>query len=263
MDVAAKQALVTGAGSGIGLELTRLLVADGYRVLAVSLLAEELEALKRTLDPDGGRIETLTMDLSAPDAAQRVHAHCREQGLEVDVLVNNAGFGLFGPAVEGDLDRIDTMIRLNVTTLTKMCVLFGADMKERRSGRILNVGSMAGYAPSPLLAAYGATKAYVNRFSLALRAELLDHDITVTCLAPGSVATKFSETANFRPLKKGSIMNMNFTRAASAEDVARAAYRGLMAGKAFVKVGAGSAAIPVLMKFVPESLFARLLYRLS
>ncbi len=261
--VGAKHALVTGAGSGIGYELTRLLVADGYQVLAVSLLSDELENLKQELDPQSGVIETLVMDLSEPDAARHLHAYCREKGIDIDVLVNNAGFGIFGRAVEGDLDRLDTMFRLNISTLTKLCILFGADMKKRASGRILNIGSMAGYTPSPLLAAYGATKSYVNRFSVALRAELLDDNVTVTCLAPGSVATNFSETANLRPQKKGSIINMNFTRAAKADQVARAGYRGMIAGKAFVMIGAGSFMMPILSRLFPESLIARLVYRLS
>jgi uncharacterized protein len=156
-------ALVTGAGAGTGREYVRMLLADGAKVLAVSLLKDELDDLVAASDPADGRLVVKQADLSEPDAAEQLIEWCDEQGYVVDTLINNAGFAIYGLPSEVDLERVETMIGLNVTTCTKLSVLFARQMKQRGRGRILVMGSTAGMAPTPRLGAYCATKAYWPR----------------------------------------------------------------------------------------------------
>lgn len=234
--------LVTGAGSGIGRELAKLFHADGAHVHAVSLLAHELASLTDELDPSGHRLSTRVEDLSTPDAAARLVASCERDGLVVDVLVNNAGFACFGEAVELDPARVSTMIALNVATLTELSMRFGRAMKARRSGSILNVGSIAGMVPAPRFAAYGATKSYVNAFSFALREELAPFGVNVTCLTPGPVATNFAKAAAIDTFDGRSLLKSFFAvgGASSPAEVARAGHAGLRAGRAHVLAGRGA-----------------------
>jgi short-subunit dehydrogenase len=157
--------LVTGAGSGIGKELTKLFVADGSEVLAVSLVDAELQDLSAALDAGEHSLKTLQMDLATPDAGDKLFAWCTDNDWMPDTLVNNAGFACFGDAVDLSPERVVEMLTLNVITLTKMSMHFGKVMKQRRYGAILNVGSTAGMVPSTRFASYGGSKSYVNTFS--------------------------------------------------------------------------------------------------
>ncbi|MGZ5364957.1 MAG: SDR family NAD(P)-dependent oxidoreductase, partial [Mycobacterium sp.] len=129
--VANRVALVTGAGAGTGREYTKLLLNDGARVIAVSLLADELDSLQTDLDPHGGRLTIKQADLSLPHAAEDLVKWCDERGFDIDVLINNAGFAIYGEPTQVDLDRVETMIGLNVVTTLKLSVLFGRRMKAR------------------------------------------------------------------------------------------------------------------------------------
>jgi short-subunit dehydrogenase len=145
--------IVTGAGSGLGKEFTRLFLQDDAHVLAVGLLPEELLVLEQEMDGIGGSLVTHVQDLSEPGAAEMLLAFCDEQSWQIDTLVNNAGVGTYGDVVDTDLARIETMLRLNIMTVTKLSALFGARMRARGKGNILNVGSTAGMVPSARLAA--------------------------------------------------------------------------------------------------------------
>lgn len=253
--------IVTGAGSGIGKAFTRLFLADGAHVLAVSLLPEELDRLRDEMADVGGTLVTHVQDLSAPGAAEALLAHCDAQGWQVDTLVNNAGFATFGDVVDTDLMRIETMLRLNVITVTALSSLFGARMRERSSGTILNVGSTAGMVPAVRFAAYGGTKAYVNAFTVALREEMRPNGVNVTCLAPGPVQTKFAETAKIDSFDGTSMLKKWFAsgRGSTAEDVARAGYDGMREGKAMVLAGTGSGLAALAQHLIPQSLLPRLM----
>lgn len=253
--------LVTGAGAGIGRELTRLGLAHGAKVLAVSLLDEELANLRAELDPAGTRLTTLAMDLSEPEAAETLFHWCQERALVVEVLMNNAGFACYGDTVDLGGSKLDRMLALNVVTLTQLCRLFGAQMKQRRSGRILNVGSTAGMVPAPRLAAYGASKSYVNTFSYALRVELAPYNVQVTCLTPGTVQTKFAEAGDFLSFKGDSRLKQEYLtrRASPPAAVARAAFAGLMAGKAQVRVGKGSILAAIASRLIAQRTLPTLL----
>src|SRR4051794_33560977 len=194
-------ALVTGASAGIGREIARVLAADHDLILSARR-ADELERLAAELRGKGATCRVVPGDLAEPDGARKLHAAAVEGGSVVDVLVNNAGFGDLGPFADADLGKMLRMVQVNVTALTELTGLFLAGMRTRGRGKILNVGSVAGFQPGPLMAVYYATKAYVNSFSEALSNELRGTGITVTCLAPGPTESEFGAAAGFAP-KKG------------------------------------------------------------
>jgi short-subunit dehydrogenase len=234
--------IVTGAGSGIGKEFVKLFLADGSAVLAVSLLDDELDRLKVELPSYGPRLETLQMDLSEPSAAEKLVSWCTDHDWVPDTLINNAGFACFGDAVDLSLERVTSMIELNVATLTKTSMLFGALMKQRSRGAILNVGSTAGMMPAARMAAYCATKSYVNTFTFALGAELEPHGVTVTCLTPGATQTNFAHAGGFDDYKGKSMLKDMFAKdkAGSPAEVARGGYDALIKKKRHALVGKGA-----------------------
>ena len=197
-----KKVVVTGAGSGIGKEFTKLYLEDGSHVLAVSLVQAELDQLSEDFRFGAPRLQTLQMDLSKPDAAAALLQWCQENDWFPDTLINNAGFACFGDAVDLAPERVANMLELNVITLTMTSMLFGGQMKERGHGAILNVGSTAGMVPSVRFASYGASKSYVNTFTYALAAELKPYGVTVTCLTPGATQTKFAQAGGIDDVRR-------------------------------------------------------------
>jgi hypothetical protein len=230
-------------------------------VLAVSLLQSGLETLAADLDPQRERLATLALDLSTDGAAEELFAHCEAQGLSIDVLVNNAGYACYGDAVDLPLERVSNMLALNVVTLTKLSMLFGKQMKERGRGSILNVGSIAGMVPTARFAPYSASKAYVNAFSVALRAELAPFGVVVTCLTPGPVATNFSKAAGIDTFPGASRLKRAFAsgEASRPDAIAAAGYRGLREGRAHVLAGSLAWPSAILSRLVSQNILARLL----
>jgi short-subunit dehydrogenase len=247
--------LITGAGSGIGREFTRLFMADQSTVIAASLVAAELEALQTEFKESAERLITIPIDLSKADAAATLVDECAKRSLVIDALINNAGFACFGDAVDDDLGKISGMIALNVTTLTGLSVLIGRQMKARGRGNILNVGSTAGMIPAARMAAYCATKSYVNTFSYALAAELAPFGVRVTCLTPGATATKFAESGGIADFKGQSMLKTMFAtgKAGSPVEVARAGYAGLRAGKRHVLTGKGAKIAAIISRLIRQS----------
>jgi short-subunit dehydrogenase len=240
--MSSRKVLVTGAGSGIGKEFTKLFVGDGSRVLAVSLLEHELENLAAEVDPQGGSVQTLQMDLATPDAGDKLFSWCTDNDWMPDVLVNNAGFACFGDAVDLSTERVAQMLTLNIVTLTKTSMLFGKVMKQRRRGAILNVGSTAGMVPSTRMASYGGSKSYVNTFSYALAAELKPYGVTVTCLTPGATQTNFAHASGIDEFTGKSLLHYMFEKgkAGSPQAVAEAGYEALMRGQRQALTGTGA-----------------------
>ena len=193
--------LVTGASSGIGLELARCFAADGCRLVLVARKGNALEALATDLRKAHKiQAQVITADLAHPEAPTRLLAHLQSAGLKVDVLVNNAAFGAQGKFVELPLGRQLEMLQVNITSLTHLTGLLLPGMVERRRGGILNVASTAAFQPGPGMAVYYATKAYVLSFSEALAEELAGTGVTVTAVCPGPTATNFGAAANMRTL---------------------------------------------------------------
>jgi uncharacterized protein len=238
--------LITGASAGIGAELARVFAANGHRLALTARRADRLEALANELSAKGGKKPiVIACDLQEADAGEKIAAALAAEDVELDHLVNNAGFGVFGDAVRRDRGEQLGIIDVNIRALTDLSLRF-ADHLIRNKGGILNVGSVAGFLPGPGMAVYYASKAYVISFTEALRCELGKCGVRVTVLCPGPVPSEFQARAGFAPGVDSAILNV------SAADVARDAYRGLMANKRAVLPGLGIKIVPFLLRFFPR-----------
>jgi short-subunit dehydrogenase len=238
--------LITGASAGIGTELARVFASNGHRVVLVARRADRLKALSGEITAAGGATPiVIPCDLEQSDASDKIAAALAAEGVEVEFVVNNAGFGLFGNAIE--MDRVEQLgiIALNIRAVTDLSLRF-SDQLIRHRGGILNVGSIAGFLPGPGMAVYYASKAYVLSFSEALRRELAPRGVRVTVLCPGPVPSEFQERAGFAPGFDSAVLNV------SALDVAQAGYRGLMANKRAVLPGLGIKIVPLLLRLFPR-----------
>lgn len=190
-------ALITGASSGIGREFARLHASKGGDVIITARRKEELAALKTELETKHQvAVIMVPLDLGAKGGATELYDKVNKIGIQVDVLINNAGFGGHGKFIERKLEDDQAMIDLNVDALVALCHMFGRDMVAWGGGKILNVSSTAAHMPGPLQATYFATKAFVSSFSQALAEEMKDNRVTVTALEPGYVETGFADTAD-------------------------------------------------------------------
>jgi len=225
-------ALITGASAGLGLEYAKLFAADGHDLILVARRRDRLEALAKELTQGRSiQVAVIDLDLSAPDGAAKVIAEVKRLGRSIDFLVNNAGFGTTGAFSELPVERELEEIRLNVAALVELTQAFLPEMLARKSGRILNIGSTAGFQPGPFMAVYYASKAFVNSFTEALWYELKGTGVTATVSCPGATATEFAQVSGMggsRLFKLG---------AASAADVAREGYRAMHAGKPMIVHG--------------------------
>jgi short-subunit dehydrogenase len=238
--------LVTGASAGIGTELARVFAANGHRVALVARREDRLRALAQELAAKGGPAPVvIPCDLAASNGSDCIAAALSEAGVEVEYLVNNAGFGLFGKAIQLDRAEQLDMIAVNIRSLTDLSLRF-TDQLIRHRGGILNLGSVAGFLPGPGMAVYYASKAYVISFTEALRKELAPHGVRVTVLCPGPVPSEFQERAGFKPGIDSAILNV------SPKGVAEAGYRGLMANKRVVLPGLGIKIVPFMLRWFPR-----------
>lgn len=251
-----RTALITGASSGIGYELALLFARDGFDCILVARSNDKLNELAARLESEY-RVKTLVLskDLSKPSAVNEIYEETSAASMPVSVLVNNAGFGVYGLFAKTDLDAELQMLQVNITALTSLTKLFLPGMLERREGRILNVASTAGFAIGPLMAVYYASKAYVLSFSAALANELEGTGVTVTTLAPGPTRTGLQQRGAMGDsrLFKGQI--------ADARSVALAGYGGLMSGKTLVIPGIRNKLIPVVARLSPRRVMARVVRR--
>ncbi|MBB4257891.1 MULTISPECIES: SDR family oxidoreductase [unclassified Bradyrhizobium] len=244
--MAERVTLITGASAGIGAELARVFAANGHRLALTARRADRLEALANELAAKGGKKPiVIACDLEDPDAGETIAAALAAEGVELDHLVNNAGFGVFGDAIERDRDEQIGIVDVNVRALTDLSLRF-ADQLVRNKGGLLNVGSVAGFLPGPGMAVYYASKAYVISFTEALRAELAPRGVRVTVLCPGPVPTEFQARAGVGSGHDTALLNV------SAADVAQEAYRGLMANKRAVLPGLGIKIVPFALRFFPR-----------
>ncbi len=240
-------ALITGATRGIGRELARVFARRGFRLFLTGRDGALLEALADELRRDyQTEVFTFLKDLEEEKSADEIFRRTREQGLTIQALVNNAGFGRHGFFHELDLEAQMRMIRVNVSALTKLCGLYVPGMVARGEGKILNVASTASFQPGPLMAVYFATKAYVLSFSEALRSELAGTGVGVSVLAPGPTESDFARNAGI--LKNNKI----FSFAMPADRVAEAGYAGLMKGKGLIIPGFLNRAAIFLNRITPR-----------
>jgi short-subunit dehydrogenase len=252
-------ALITGASAGIGRELAICFARGGYDCILVARREEKLWEVKSELERRFKiHAQVLAEDLADPEAPRRI-----AQGLAdapISVLVNNAGFGDYGPFAQADEEKMLQVLQVNVVALTHLTRLLLPRMKlaaRRRRTRILNVGSTAGFLPGPLMAVYYASKSYVLSFSEALSTELEGSNVSVTCLCPGPTQSEFQEVAGMQPskLSQGVLMD--------AQSVARAGYEGCLRGQTLVIPGASNRALAFVPRLLPRSLTARLVRRVQ
>ncbi|MFO7166826.1 MAG: SDR family oxidoreductase [Chloroflexota bacterium] len=250
-------ALVTGASSGLGADFARELAARGCHVVLVARREENLRALA---DEVAGRFgvqaDVIAMDLAPPDAPQQLYDRLRSDRRQIDVLVNNAGFGLYGAFVNIDWERERAMLELNIIALTHLTKLFVRDMVARNFGFVLQIASIGAYQPSPLYASYAAAKAYVLHFGEALSYELRRTNVRVTVLSPGVTATEFFSVAGQQVT-----LYQRATMMRSA-DVARIGIRAMLAGRPSVVAGRFNALAAFAARLLPRRVQAALAHRM-
>lgn len=243
-------ALITGASNGIGLELAKVHAAKGDNLVLVARNRSKLNELKADLEQQFNiNVYTIGKDLSVPNAAQEVYDETTQQKIQVDYLINNAGFGDFGLFVEGDWNKELQMINLNITTLTHFTKLYLQDMVKRSSGKIMNVASTAAFQSGPTMAVYYATKAYVLSFSEAVDNEVREKGVTVTTLCPGATESGFQAVAAMEEsaLVKG-------RKLPTSKEVAEYGYKAMMNGKTVAIHGFMNYIMANSVRFLPRAL---------
>lgn len=247
-------ALITGASKGIGFHLAREFAAHGHPLILVAPNSEELETAAAEIRAEHGvTVRTIAQDLTESHAADNIFEQLQAENVTIDVLVNNAGQGFRGQAWEIPLEHDIAMVRLNIEAVLRLTKLFLPPMVQRGRGRVLNVASVAGFEPGPLLAVYHASKAFVLSWSEALAIELEDTELTVTALCPGATDTDFFPKADMegaRIFQKGSVM--------APQDVAKAGYEGLMKKELFVVPGGVNKALVAARRILSEGAQAKI-----
>lgn len=254
MKETAQTVLVTGASSGIGLELAKCFAADKCQLILVARNRQALEQLAEQIKWEHGTEPVvLTANLASPESPREIFNELKGRGISVDVLVNNAGFGLHGPFAELPLKRQMEIISVNVSALVELTGLFLPGMISRQRGGILNVGSVAGFVPGPNMAVYYASKAFVLSFSEALHEELRGTGVHVTDLCPGPTESNFSQVARSHRTRQTSAKKM------SAAEVARIGHADFRQGVLLSLPGAGNKIISIIPKLLPRSAVRRLI----
>jgi len=250
-------ALITGASSGIGLALARQMAPDFDLALTARNQARLEEIARELTQAHGNLVHVIPADLLRPEAPDQIFAEIARRDLRVDVLVNNAGFGSYGPFAENRFQDEAGMIQVNISALTHLTKLALPQMLERKSGRIMNVASTAGFQPGPLMAVYYATKAYVISFSEAIANELQGSGVTVTCLCPGATESEFARRAD---MEKSRLFKMGKM---TSEDVAREGYRAMMQGKTLIITGMRNKLMAESVRFAPRKMVAAIARRVQ
>jgi short-subunit dehydrogenase len=224
--------LITGASMGIGKELAREFASHGHDLILVARSLDKLNELSKELNQKFNvTAHVISKDLLAPNACEELYQEVKNKNLNVEILVNNAGFGLYGSFHETELKKETNMIELNIQVLTKLTKHFLKDMVQNKTGKILNTASVAGYFPGTLMAVYYATKAYVVSFSQALAGELKGSGVTVSALCPGFTESDFHKNAEIDFKRPSDTLRM------PADRVAKTAYQGLMRHKQIIVPG--------------------------
>ena len=252
-------ALITGATSGMGLEYCRQLAQRGHHLVMVSNQQELLDSLPAQLSQQY-HVDAIGhyQDLAAPDAAQQLYDWCSKQHLQVDILINNAGMFFFHEFTPDYVGRSETMLALHVLTPTRLCLLFGQDMKQRRRGYIINVSSMAAQLPTPGITLYAATKAYLKSFSKSLYFEMRPYNVGVTTVMPAAIATPLY---NLNPRMLSLLSKIGLIR--SPQWLVRRALKGMFRKRRTVKPGLVNHLAPLLLKLLPNHLETRIWLKLS
>ncbi len=252
-----KTALVTGAASGLGYELAQLLAKDAYSLILVDINADNLAKAKADIESTFGvQVIVLTKDLSLPNIAREIIDDI--QNRPIDVLINNAGFGLFGSFAETDWERESAMLHVHIMSTTHLTKLVLKGMVARNSGKILNMSSLAAFQPGPLMSIYYASKGYMLSFSEAIANELKGTGVTVTAFCPGPTKTAFQETVSEDCKDNKITFNM-----AEAKSVAAYGYKAMLKGKAYAIPGGFNKFLATLPRFIPRNTAAAIVRRIQ
>ena len=241
--------LITGGSGGIGYELAKLFARDHCNLVLVARSAEKLAQVANDLQGNGVSVKTVALDLAETPAPKFLFDQMQREGIAIDILINNAGFGAYGEFAQMRHQEILGQINLNIAALTELTRFFVQPMISRGKGRIMNVASTAGLQPGPLMAVYYATKAYVISFSEAIANELRGSGVTVTCLCPGATHTEFATRAGndkTRVFKRSGVM--------SADKVALDGYRALMKGRTLAITGMQNWITAQSTRFAPRKM---------
>jgi uncharacterized protein len=242
-----QKALITGASSGIGLEMAKIFADNKVNLVLVARSADKLNQLATELGSKGITVNVMAKDLSNYNTAKELYDWCSQQNIHIDYLVNNAGFGDFGFFHESDWKKQEQMINLNITTLTYLTRLFLPAMVQKGNGRIMNVASTAAFQPGPTMSVYYATKAYVLHFSEAISNELKNKGVTVTALCPGATESGFQSAAAMEESKlvKGK-------KLPTSAEVAAYGYKAMMKGKRVAIHGFMNKILANSVRFMPR-----------
>lgn len=247
-------ALITGASNGIGLELARIHASKGGDLVLVARNKSKLDELKNELEKEFKIVVyTIGKDLSAINSAREVYYETNNQNIQIDILINNAGFGDFGLFAETDWSKESEMINLNISTLTLFTKLYLQDMLKKRSGKIMNLASTAAFQPGPMMAVYFATKAYVLSFSEALSNEVRSKGVSVTALCPGPTTSGFQTAASMDNSKLFSNKNLP-----KSQEVALYGYNAMIKGKTVAIHGIMNTILATSQRFVPRAVVLKI-----
>ena len=245
-----KYALITGGSSGIGLELAKLFAKDHYNLILVARSNDELEKAASELKQSGVEVVTISKDLFKREAPMEVYEEVKAKGIQVDVLVNDAGQGQYGLFAETDLNRELDIIQLNIGATISLVKCYLPEMLQRKEGKILNLSSIAGKTPGPYQSVYHGTKAFIQSFTEAVRSECKDTGVTLTALLPGKTDTDFFNKAQMQDSK------MMEQSGSAPADVAKDGYEALMAGEDMVISGFKNKAMVAMSNVTPDHLVA-------
>lgn len=245
-----KTALITGASNGIGLELAKIHASKGGDLVLVARNKSKLDELKTELEKQFNiSVYTIGKDLSATESAQEIYDETNRQNIQVDYLINNAGFGDFGMFTDTDWNKELKMINLNITTLTLFTKLYLQDMVKRKSGKIMNVASIASFQPGPTLAVYCATKAYVLSFTEAISNEVSDKGVSIIALCPGATETGFQAAGGLDESKL-----FKDKKLPTGKEVAEYGYSSMIKGKTVAIHGIMNYLLSNSIRFIPRAL---------
>ena len=248
-----KWALVTGASGGVGKEIATILAEKKYNLVLVARSEDKLSSLHDELILKNEiQVKIFACDLSKENAAHEIFDFCKKEKIKINLLMNNAGCGLYGSSIELG-DKAVGMLKLNIIALTQMCSVFGSDMASRGEGSILNIGSIAGNQPTPMFASYAASKNYVLSYSLALRHELSEYGVNVTCVQPGYIRTNFDNNCGIVSEK---YKKFSYKNGMSAHAVAKCAVNSVLAGRSYVRAGFANKVTAFASGLIPKNFLA-------
>ncbi|MCF6242971.1 MAG: SDR family oxidoreductase [Bacteroidales bacterium] len=239
--------LITGASSGIGKDLAYVFAEKNYDLVLVARRKENLENIKSEIEEKTkGKVEIISMDLAGVKSAELLYDEIKKKNINIDVLINNAGFGVYGDFIEKNITGDEGMVLLNIMTLTKLTKLFGKDMKDKGEGNIINIASTGAFQAVPGIAIYAASKAYVLSFSEAIAHELKKHNVFVTAICPGPTKTEFADVAK---------MSKNpFKNAPTARELAEFTYKSMIKRKVCAIHGFKNSLLVFFVRLSPRKL---------